>query len=417
MATDNHNENNQVATSNLKADRQYLVDSGTNRLIMTLLLVGGITLMGVLLFLAAWGKTGRYTDPDRTQYEATLNNAAAMLEGGAVAPDNAARVTLPIDTAIRAVADKGLGTITGSLKQTGTPPAPAQVAPVEEVMPTEEVAPVETTEAMTTEVTETTETTETTEIMTTEVVEAVEAVEATEVAETVVAEVVETVETTEVMTTTETAPAMAATAATAGVAAATTAVTNTVTETVEAPASTVVTTTAVTAPAVEATTTTEATTVSTSSQTITANTTVVSGSTLTMSNGMTVQINKDVYNACVVCHQVNGQGIITVFPPLANHAAKLFNQDRNYLPNVVLYGIEGEINVAGLNYNEPMRGYPDLSDEDIAGVLNYVLTTWGNETLLSEDFQPYEASEIASLRGQELGPDAVQAIRAGMNLN
>ena len=377
MATDNHNENNNQ-TSNLKADRQYLVDSGTNRLIMTLLLVGGISLMGVLLFLAAWGKTGRYTDPDRTQFEATLNNAAAMLEGGTVAPDNAARVTLPIDTAIRAVADKGLGTITSSLKQTGTPPAPAQVAPVETVE-------VETTEAMVTEVVETVETVEV-ETVEVETVEA-ETVEAE--AEIMPEVVVNTVETT--TTTTETVTQNSAPAVT------------------NVAASSIVTTT----PAVEATTT-----VNTSSETISTNTTVMTGgSTITMSNGMTVQINKDVYNACVVCHQVNGQGIITVFPPLADHAAKLFNQDRNYLPNVVLYGIEGEINVGGLNYNEPMRGYPEMSDEDIAGVLNYILTTWGNESLLSDDFQPYDASEIAGLRGQDLAPEAVQAIRAGMNLN
>ena len=377
MATDNHNENETVVTSsNLKADRQYLVDSGINRLLMILLFVGGITIVSILLFLAAWGKTGKYIDPATAQYETTLNTAAAMLEGGAVAPDNADRVTLPIDTAIRAVADKGLGAITTSLKQTGTPPAPVvETAVVEtEVVETAVVETVETTEVV--------ETNETTEV-----------VETTEVTP-VVEEVVET-------TVTET----------------------TVTETVEAQPEVVETPTVeVTTEETAAETTVETTTTVTTTETATNSTvlgvsTAVAASTVLMPSGLKVEVNKDVYSACVSCHQVNGQGIITVFPPLANHAAKLFNADRDYLANVVLYGLEGTIQVDGLSYNEPMRGYPELSDADVAGVLNYVLTTWGNESLLAEDFKPYEAADIAGLRGQNLSPEAVQTIRTSLDLN
>lgn len=411
MATDNHNDNETVVTSgNLQADRQYLVDSGTNRLLMTLLLVGGITIVAVLLFLASWGKTGKYVNPDTAQYQTTLTSAASMLEGGAVAADNADRVTLPIDTAIRAVADKGLGTITSSLKQTSAPPAPV----VEEAV-VEEIEVVETP------------------AVETAIVEP--AIVETTMVETEVAETAAVKEATEMPVSTET-ESMISTEATSEVvvteAVTTTAVpTEAITETVEAQPEVVETTTVETiavtetAPVVESTNTTVSTT-STTSTTMTnssTNSTVlgvspgVAGSSIVMASGLTVDINKDVYSACVSCHQVNGQGIITVFPPLANHAAKLFNADRDYLANVILYGLEGTIEVDGLSYNEPMRGYPELSDADVAGVLNYILTTWGNENLLTEEFRPYEAKDIASLRGQNLSPELMQTMRTSLDIN
>ncbi len=556
MAADNHNENN--VSSNLKADRQYLIDSGTNRMLMGLLLIVGIVLISVLLFLASFGKTGRYVNPDTSQYEATLNNAATMLKGGAQVSENADRVTLPIDTAIRAVADKGLGNITTSLKQTGTPVA--------------EVAPVETTEVETNEVTETTvvetavvETvTETSNTATNAVTNAGMATAATAAAGTATVasgiasggDATTTVAATANTTLDYTTPdytindaaynanclachqvtgeglpgafpplkghivdlykadpkylvnlliygmqgeieidgatyngimpawgllsdqeiadtlnyelhswgndallpgdfvpytaadiaaergkdlsmqdihAMRASffaettggAAAAHGAAATSssteeAVTEAVTETVT---ETVVTQPEMTQPeviqpeVVETTTqVTETTTTSSSSNLIGVAPTSVVASSVLLANGMRVDVNKDVYSACSACHQANGEGIITVFPPLANHAAKLFNADRDYLANVVLYGIEGTIQVDGLSYNQPMRGYPELSDADIAGVLNYVLTTWGNESLLAEDFRPYEAKDIAGLRGQRLSPELMQTMRTSLNI-
>jgi len=390
MATENHdNENAVVKSNNLQADRQYLVDSGTNRLIMTLLLIGGIGIASVLLFLASWGKTGRYINPDTTQYEASLSEAATMLEGGAVAPDNADRVTLPIGTAIRATADKGLGAITTSLKQVGAPPAPEPV--VEEAVVETVVEEVVVEEVMETTVeTPVVEETVGQEVVVQETVVEEVVVEAPVVEEVVVEEVVVEQPVVEV--------------------------TETTTEVVE-------TTTIGVTPTVETATSTVNTTTSSTSTSTTAESMVlgvapgVVASTITMASGLQVAINKDVYSACVSCHQVNGQGIITVFPPLANHAAKLFNTDRDYLPNVVLYGLEGTISVDGLSYNQPMRGYPELSDADIAGVLNYILTTWGNESLLAEDFRPYEPNDIAGLRGQNLTPDLMQTMRTTLSIN
>ncbi|MEZ4606102.1 MAG: hypothetical protein R2865_04665 [Deinococcales bacterium] len=47
--------------------------------------------------------------------------------------------------------------------------------------------------------------------------------------------------------------------------------------------------------------------------------------------------------------------------------------------------------VDGISYRYPKRGLAELSDDDIAAVLNYILTEWDNQSLLPADFNPYTA--------------------------
>ena len=84
---------------------------------------------------------------------------------------------------------------------------------------------------------------------------------------------------------------------------------------------------------------------------------------------------EDVYKkTCVACHQANGEGIPNTFPPLAKSD---FLVNKEAVIHQVISGKTGEITVNGVKYNSSMPPQA-LSDEEIAGVLNYVYSNWGN---------------------------------------
>lgn len=118
---------------------------------------------------------------------------------------------------------------------------------------------------------------------------------------------------------------------------------------------------------------------------------------------------------CVSCHQANGQGLAGVFPPLAGHTPELLAADRSYLPKVLLYGLQGSINVLGDGYNGAMPAWSQLTNEEIADTLNYILSAWGNDAV-STDFTPYSAEEIAAARDLGLSANDVYDIRKGLAL-
>jgi nitrite reductase (NO-forming) / hydroxylamine reductase len=80
---------------------------------------------------------------------------------------------------------------------------------------------------------------------------------------------------------------------------------------------------------------------------------------------------------CSACHQRDGTGLRGVFPPLAQNTS--FTADRNYAIDVVLSGRSGPLEVAGVRFDGVMPGMSSLSDEEIAGILNYSLNAWGND--------------------------------------
>lgn len=117
---------------------------------------------------------------------------------------------------------------------------------------------------------------------------------------------------------------------------------------------------------------------------------------------------------CASCHQANGQGVARAFPPLAGHAAELLEADRSYLPKVLLYGLAGEISVGGSSYNGQMPAWSQLSDEEIAGTLNYILSAWDEGTAPPE---PYTSEEIAPFRDEPLIAGDVYALRQILDLD
>lgn len=80
---------------------------------------------------------------------------------------------------------------------------------------------------------------------------------------------------------------------------------------------------------------------------------------------------------CIACHQSSGQGVTGNFPPLAG--SNWVHKDPEVVIRIVLKGLEGPVNVSGANYNGTMPAWgPLLSDEQIAGVVTYIRSSWGN---------------------------------------
>lgn len=80
---------------------------------------------------------------------------------------------------------------------------------------------------------------------------------------------------------------------------------------------------------------------------------------------------------CMVCHQRDAGGIPKMYPPLANN--KVVSGDKEKLIDIVLNGMSGEIEVNGEKYNGVMASYSNLSDQEIASVLNYLRSNFGND--------------------------------------
>lgn len=121
-----------------------------------------------------------------------------------------------------------------------------------------------------------------------------------------------------------------------------------------------------------------------------------------------------VFQQCQGCHQPNGAGIPGVFPPLAGHIPEVLaaKGGREYLVNVLLYGLTGEISVKGQKYNGAMPAFgAQLKDDQIAAVLNYVSTSWGNKNP-----QAFTAAEVAAQRAKKLTSAQVYDLRKKLGL-
>lgn len=121
------------------------------------------------------------------------------------------------------------------------------------------------------------------------------------------------------------------------------------------------------------------------------------------------------YNAnCVACHQGSGQGIPGAFPPLAEHAADVYAAGgQTFLIDVILYGMQGAIQVDGASYNGFMPAWSQFSDDQVANVLNHIVTNWSDAP---DNFVPYQAADVAAERDKDLSATDVHDIRNQLGL-
>ena len=80
---------------------------------------------------------------------------------------------------------------------------------------------------------------------------------------------------------------------------------------------------------------------------------------------------------CFTCHQANGEGLANVFPPLAGSEWVLGSDER--IVAAIIRGLAGPIEVKGNVYNGAMPPQPHLTDDQIADVVTYIRSEWGNE--------------------------------------
>jgi nitrite reductase (NO-forming) len=98
----------------------------------------------------------------------------------------------------------------------------------------------------------------------------------------------------------------------------------------------------------------------------------------TLSRGEQVAAGKALYaGTCSVCHQDNGAGLPSVFPPLAKSDYLTQHSDEEVI-RVVLNGLTGPVKVNGQDYNSVMPPMSQLTDDEIANILTYVHASWDN---------------------------------------
>ncbi|WP_087631455.1 c-type cytochrome [Caballeronia telluris] len=107
-------------------------------------------------------------------------------------------------------------------------------------------------------------------------------------------------------------------------------------------------------------------------------------------------LGKKVYDAqCALCHAAAGQGKLPHFPPLANNQSIVMNSAVNPIRMVLNGGYP-----PGTFKNPKPYGMPpfaqSLSDVEVAAVVTYIRTTWGNRGA------PVSVKEVNELRSAPL---------------
>ena len=128
---------------------------------------------------------------------------------------------------------------------------------------------------------------------------------------------------------------------------------------------------------------------------------------------------------CSPCHQPNGAGIPSAFPPLAG--SEWLTGDPETPIRIVLLGLSGRIQVNGALFEVVMPPPPGLDDARIAEAISYARTNFGNtasavdadlvkkvRASLGQRDTPWTASELTALRGGGAGaatPAAAKSAR------
>ncbi|MFN0078628.1 MAG: c-type cytochrome [Prosthecobacter sp.] len=98
---------------------------------------------------------------------------------------------------------------------------------------------------------------------------------------------------------------------------------------------------------------------------------------------------------CAACHQPHGFGLDGLAPPLVDSEWVLGKTD--VLARIVMHGLAGPVKVSGRTYNLAMPPLPQLTDEDIAGVITYIRREWEHTA------SAVETKSVTAIRDQNKG--------------
>lgn len=136
-------------------------------------------------------------------------------------------------------------------------------------------------------------------------------------------------------------------------------------------------------------------------------------------------VGKRLFTAnCVACHQATGLGVAGQFPPLVESEWVLTEgwHGDNHLISILLHGLQGPIQVKGATYNGAMPPWKQLKDDQIAAILTYIRSEWGNnESLITAEqvakireesaaqTEPYTQAQLQAIPAMELEDAAAPA--------
>ncbi|MCC2545315.1 cytochrome c [Hymenobacter sp. BT175] len=107
-------------------------------------------------------------------------------------------------------------------------------------------------------------------------------------------------------------------------------------------------------------------------------------------SGAVLAKGKAVYvQNCLTCHQADGLGVDEMNPPLSKTSYVLGDKAR--LVNIILNGMQGQ-DIDGEPYRNLMPSFSTLTDQQIADVLTYVRSSFGNKT------SAVQAAEVKTIR-------------------
>jgi cytochrome c oxidase cbb3-type subunit 2 len=95
---------------------------------------------------------------------------------------------------------------------------------------------------------------------------------------------------------------------------------------------------------------------------------------------------------CAACHQANGEGLPGAFPPLKGDAV-VANADATEHIHAVLFGLQGKT-INTIKYGSPMPPWTQLGDADVAAIIDYERTAWGNQG------KPVTPNEVGAVRSK-----------------
>ncbi len=80
--------------------------------------------------------------------------------------------------------------------------------------------------------------------------------------------------------------------------------------------------------------------------------------------------------SCQNCHGKDGEGLGELVPPLTD--TTFLKQNKEKLACIIKNGTKEEMVIHGKVYQDEMKGFPEMTDMDLAQVIVYITNAFGN---------------------------------------
>ena len=122
---------------------------------------------------------------------------------------------------------------------------------------------------------------------------------------------------------------------------------------------------------------------------------------------------------CIGCHQSSGMGLAGQFPPLVGSEWVVGGDwvGDNHLVKILLAGMQGPVQVKGQSYNNAMPPWAQLKDSEIANILTYIRSEWGNNApAITPEYvakvraivnrkEPWTQKELKTISAEQISAD------------